>query len=469
MINILLNEWKGLFRNHLFLVLIAIFTFALLLTTYLGIVQNTKQIEAQNNAQQHIRKQWDEMDPTNPHRAAHFGSYAFKPISILNSLDEGINSVTGNVLRLEGHTQNNAMFSESSQSLLMSRFGKLKPSLLFQFIIPLFLIFLSFNSYVKERESGRLKLLLVQGASIENVVFSKVLSIWLIGLIMLLFSICIQFIFNSGYLEIDTIIRLLFFVFSYSLYYLILVQLTILISLKLKSATGALSLTMVIWVLWTIFLPKIIGNSVEKLSPLPSRVTFQKAMDLDRSKGIDGHNPSADREEELIKETLTKYNVNNLEELPVNFTGILMQADEEYGNKVWDKHFGDLYTQLQSQKMYYQLSGLFNPFISVQNLSMSTSGTDMFHHLNFLKQAENYRRFFIKKLNNEYAFGGAKTGDRDWKADSDFFQSVKDFSYQFPTFISFLRKYIVDIFALFIWFFVLLLSIRILSKKNPIL
>ena len=47
--------------------------------------------------------------------------------------------------------------------------------------------------------------------------------------------------------------------------------------------------------------------------------------------------------------------INSLEELPVNFTGILMQADEEYGNKVWDKHFGDLYTQLQSQKMYYQL------------------------------------------------------------------------------------------------------------------
>ena len=35
-------------------------------------------------------------------------------------------------------------------------------------------------------------------------------------------------------------------------------------------------------------------------------MAFQNAMDLDRSKGIDGHNPSADREEELIKETLTQ-------------------------------------------------------------------------------------------------------------------------------------------------------------------
>ena len=134
-------------------------------------------------------------------------------------------------------------------------------------------------------------------------------------------------------------------------------------------------------------------------------------MDVDRSKGIDGHNPSGDRKKELEQETLEKYNVNSLTELPVNFAGILMQADEEYGNEVWDKHFGSLYKQLESQKRVYQLTGFFNPFAAIQSLSMGTAGTDMFHHLDFLKQAENYRRIFIKTLNDEYAFGGAKTTD----------------------------------------------------------
>ena len=113
------------------------------MTTLLGILQNKNLIQSQKDAKEHIRKQWDDMGTSNPHRAAHFGSYAFKPTSILNSMDEGINAVTGNVLRLEGHTQNDVMFSEASQSLVMSKFGKLKPSLLFQFLIPLFLIFLS--------------------------------------------------------------------------------------------------------------------------------------------------------------------------------------------------------------------------------------------------------------------------------------------------------------------------------------
>ena len=90
------------------------------------------------------------MNPSNPHSAAHFGTYAFKPNSILNSLDEGVNAVTGLVLRLEGHKQNEVAFSEASQSLTVSKFGKFKVSLLFQFIIPLFLIFLAFSIYTSE-------------------------------------------------------------------------------------------------------------------------------------------------------------------------------------------------------------------------------------------------------------------------------------------------------------------------------
>lgn len=467
--NILINEWKGFFRNRLFLVLVCVFTAALLLTTYLGILQNNTQILAQKEAQEHIREQWDAMDPTNPHRAAHFGSYAFKPTNLLNSLDEGINAVTGNVLRLEGHAQNDVMFSEASQSLLISKFGKLKPSLLFQFIIPLFLIFLSFNSYIEERESGRLKLLLVQGASLKKIVFSKVFSIWTIGLVMLILTTFIQLMFNMYALGFDTIFRLILFVSSYACFYLILITLTVLLSLVFRSGTGALSLSIVIWVMWTVFLPKIIGNTVEKISPLPTRVEFQTAMDVDRSKGIDGHNPSGERKKELEEKTLAKYQVNSISELPVNFSGILMQADEEYGNDVWDKHFGALYQQLQIQKRNYQLSGVFNPFASIQSLSMGTAGTDMFHHLDFLKQAENYRRFFIKKLNDEYAFGGSKTGDRNWKADTEFFQSVKDFSYDFPLFLSFSYKYLLDILLLFVWCACLLFSLKYSSEKTIIL
>ena len=130
MTNIILNEWVGLVRNKIFLTLSFFFMFSLILVTALGVVQNNEQSKAQRQAREHIRAQWDQMEPSNPHRAAHFGSYAFKPVTVLNSLDEGVNSTTGNVLRLEGHVQNEMVYSEASQSLLISKFGKLKPSLI---------------------------------------------------------------------------------------------------------------------------------------------------------------------------------------------------------------------------------------------------------------------------------------------------------------------------------------------------
>ena len=122
---IFFNEWRGFLRNKLFLFFISFFVILLFIVTIFGIAQNNKQIKSQHDAHSYIRAQWDEMDPSNPHSAAHFGTYAFKPNSILNSLDEGVNAVTGLVLRLEGHKQNEVAFSEASQSLTVSKFGKL--------------------------------------------------------------------------------------------------------------------------------------------------------------------------------------------------------------------------------------------------------------------------------------------------------------------------------------------------------
>ena len=38
-----------------------------------------------------------------------------------------------------------------------------------------------------------------------------------------------------------------------------------------------------------------------------------------RSNGIDGHNPRGERRDALEKATLKKYNVDKLEDLPINF------------------------------------------------------------------------------------------------------------------------------------------------------
>jgi ABC-2 type transport system permease protein len=427
------------------------FVTVLLLSVFLGNYQNQIQTENYQTAQKHVRKQWESIKEMNPHGAAHYGTYIFKPTNLLSSLDEGVNSITGNVLRVEGHVQNEIVHSEASQMQTISKFGKLKSSLLLQFIVPILLIFLAFSSISNEKQSGRLKLLLLQGASPNQIMFAKTLSVWLYGVGLLTLSIALYAVFNVQNIDNKIIERTFFFFTSYSFYYFIISGLTVFFSARWQNPTLALTSMLGIWIVWTIFLPNILMSSVEKWHPLPSRNEMQTAMKEDRSKGIDGHNPSDEREKEFEKQVLKKYGVDSISQLPINFDGLVMQADEEYGNVVWDKHFGNLKTVLSQQKQTYQLGGVFNPFVSLQNASMGFTGSDNLHHQDFLVQVENYRRVFIKMLNDKHAFGGSKTGDWDWKADNAFFKSVPDFAYK-PTSISaILPNYILDVGLLAFW------------------
>ena len=449
MIVIILNEWKILFRNRSIVYVSLIFILSIISLAWMSNLQSENQSKAQAAAEKHIRSQWDNLEPMNPHRAAHYGVYVFKPISILNSLDDGVSSITGNVLKLEGHVQNEIVHSEASQSMTISKFGKLKPSIILQYVVPLFLIFLSFGSITNDKETGRMKLIALQGISPEKLILSKSISIWLYGLMLIMLSVFLQLLL--GPLALDTGLRLGLTFISYGLYYLIVVCLSTFISASFKNNTSAISLLLATWIVWTIFLPKIWGNTIEKVHPLPSRQNFIAQMKEDRSKGIDGHNPRDERRSKLEKEYLIKYKVDSLSQLPINFDGIVMQADEEYGNQVWDKHFGNNYLIYQKQKKLYQLSGLLNPFSSLQNLSMGFCGSDMIHHLDFLKKAEYYRRYLIKTLNDKHAHGGSKTGEWRWTVDNTFFRSVKTFDYQTMLIKNQIGNYLIDILALITW------------------
>ena len=467
MLTIILNEWKILIRNRGVVYITIIFVLSLVSIIWMGIVQNNNQKQIQISAQKHVRSQWDNLKPMNPHRAAHYGSYVFKPMSVLNSVDDGISAITGNVLKLEGHVQNEIMYSEASQSIALSKFGKLKTSLILQYVIPLFLIFLAYSAISSEKETGRLKILVFQGVSIFKLIFSKSISIWLYGVSLLIITISVQILLSS--IDFETLQRLSYIFVAYSCYYYIITCLATYFSASLKDNTSALSSILATWIIWTIFLPKIWGNTVEKLHPLPSRQVFKSAMKEDRSKGIDGHNPSDKRREKLKNKYLTEYNVDSLKQLPINFDGIVMQEDEEYGNLVWDKHFGNNYSIFKKQKKLYQLSGVLNPFASLQSLSMGFCGNDMVHHLDFLKKAENYRRYLIEELNDKHAFGGSKTGNWKWTVDSAFFKSVKEFNYKNPSIEDQISHYVRDIVFLLIWVIFTTILIRFYINKNILL
>lgn len=67
-----LNEWKWFLRNSLLRTLAVIFGVSLIVVTWFGLIQSQMQLDAQEEAHEHIRAQWDEMEPSNPHSAPHF-------------------------------------------------------------------------------------------------------------------------------------------------------------------------------------------------------------------------------------------------------------------------------------------------------------------------------------------------------------------------------------------------------------
>ncbi|MFN3999437.1 DUF3526 domain-containing protein [Algoriphagus sp.] len=426
---IIWNEWILLKRNPWFMGLTAVLTFIVGLTSYFGVAEAIKLKEMEAEAASHIRSQWDNQEAGNPHSAAHYGTYLFKPSSALTGFDEGVNGVVGKTLYLEGHRQNEIQYSEASQSLQISRFGKLRPSLLLQLIIPLLLIFLVFSAIRTERESDRVRILLVQGGDFRQLLFGKIIAYWLLSVLFLIITLSLQLILQMEQLTGEVILRTSLIGLGYAAFYWVISSLTAYLSANLRQAGTALSVMLACWIIWGVFLPKISGTLAEQLYQLPSRQEFSERMKADRAVGLDGHNPEKEKLAILKDSVLRKYQVETVEELPINFDGILMQADEEIGNVVWDKHFGDLYEVLRKQKTFTQVSSIPNPLQSLQSLSMGLSGTDYFHHADFMLKAEEYRRGFIKELNDKHAFGGSKTGDWKWAADQEFYRSLEDFTY----------------------------------------
>ena len=64
---------------------------------------------------------FNEQGEKNPHSAAHFSRMAHKPVAPLSSFDPGVSSFLGQVIWLEAHYRNPAMFRAAEDAPELSR------------------------------------------------------------------------------------------------------------------------------------------------------------------------------------------------------------------------------------------------------------------------------------------------------------------------------------------------------------
>lgn len=445
-----LHEWRCLLRSRRLFGLFVATLLILGLTTLWSAETDRRQAEAQREAARKSREDWLDQGAVHPHRMAHFGDFVFRPSGLLARFDSGIQASTGRVIRVEAHRQNSPLHSSRRAAGALGRAGRFDPAFLLQVLGPLVLLLLGGTTAVAERESGRLRWLLGQGVRAWPILFGRFLMLWTVGLTMLVVVFLGVVLSDGGELLSSQGGRLLGLLGLYTIFYGVVASLSVTVGVVARSGSAALVLVLAAWVLGVAVLPRVTASIASKVGPLPTREAFEVAMAKAREKGLDGHNPRDKRMAKLQEEILKKYKVKSVKELPIDFGGIRMQADEEFGYKVWDEHYGQLREIFEEQGRVAQGMALINPFQLVQFSSMTLAGTDLSHELHFLHDVEHYRRELIGALNHEHAYGRPRRVQGN-KASAEFFAGLDAYRHEPMPLEKALSSRIIEIGGLILW------------------
>ena len=450
---IIRKELKELWREGRIKLLAIIISMLLIVTTITGYNYNIRLRNMHVSAMQADRKVWESQPEKNPHSAAHFGFYLFKPVYVLSIFEPGVDRYTGSILYLEAHKRNSEQFSDIADDGDIARFGFLSPAFVLQFLLPLLIIVAGFNIISKEKENGNLSLLLTQGGSSKKIFLGKWLAVYtLIVLVVVPVFITCFILLAASYATAQNYIAASLLLFLYLLFYAIILNVVMYISALVKQAGTAFLYSMLFWMICFVLVPKLAANIAQEQSPLlTTNQVLQKFEELDRSHGASIHDLEGPTYKHLVDSMLKVYHVDSVSQMPVNMAGIRLDAGEQINT-----HDYEIITQTQLHKLNKQqqiinTAGVFSPFIVTNQISMALGNTDVYSHHHFTDAGEQYRRLYVNKMNRYIAYGsGLHEAFTSFKAGKELWKSVPKFHYQTLGLAS-LRHYYLSIIILLVW------------------
>ncbi|OCA74466.1 ABC transporter permease [Chryseobacterium arthrosphaerae] len=466
------KTWRDLFKGKQNLIITIIVLLFCMLSIGIGFTKYTGSFSKIKEYREEVREHWEHRPDKHPHRMAHYGFLVFRIGHPLNVFDSGLDDYLGNVIFLEAHKQNTANLSEAGSSGTLIRFGAFSSAFILQSIVPLIIIFLGFGLIVQERESATLKIISVQGASGRDIIWGKILGLWLFSLCFLVpvipvVSVAALMSETTG--PGDILIRLSFIMPAYMIYYFFISTLIIIVSANSKSTSSALICLIGFWLLFIIVLPKGVQFAAQNLFPAPSRIAFETNLEKDILKSGDSHNPDDPYFRKIKDSLLAHYKVKTTDELPFNYGGFVMKEGEKISSQIYISHQKELQSIYNRQQTLTDISGLINPAIAVKNFSMIATGTDFFSYTQFQKQAEKYRYEMAQHLNDlqikhisnikpEKGGPPAIIGKDNWK-------KFPDFNYQYTSVTDSLKAQPIPAAALVLWLIICVAAIEISGRK----
>lgn len=423
------EELRWLWRNGLTRAA-ALLMLALLLTaTLAAFEQRDAQEAARARAQATSDQAFLDQPERHPHRVVHYGQFALRPLGPLAFFDFGVDAYSGRLLYLEGHRQNSANFGDARQSSLLLRFGQLSPAFVLQLLAPLLIVFMAHAAIARERSGGSLRALRVQGLSVGQIVLGKLLAHSGVALALAAPALLALILIGAAHAAFGASVLL---AVLYALYLLGWVLLTLLASLLAPRPREALLAGLSLWVLLCVALPRLGADTIAAATPLPTRV----ATDIGVQKALaaigDSHNPDDPHFSAFRQAVLQRYGVDRIEDLPVNYSGIVMQEGERLTSELFEQEAEAVQQLERTQSAQLARLGWVSPLLALRPASMRLAGSDPDTHRAFLAQAEAHRYAFVQALNVLHAEQIQRVNDRDQKLSREQWQTLPRFEFVAP-------------------------------------
>ncbi len=441
------KELRIFLRNRIMIMMSAM-TIALLVAAVSVGLERSERFAAERAAAAKVdREVWDAQGERNPHSAAHFSRYAFKPVPAFSAFDPGVIDYAGLAVWMEAHNQNPAVFRRAEDVGGSFRLANLSPAWILQVIAPLLIFIALFASVAGEREDGTFKQMLATGARGGQIIASKIVGACLSLGAVLVPAVVIAAIVSAsagqGAPLPDESARAVGLAIVYIAYFTVVAFVAIGVSALCSRRRTAFLALMTIWIVSVLLVPRLGADAAAAFHPNPAPESLRAEL----SAASAAYWEDEAYQEEEKKAVLAQYGVETVEELPFNYAGFKLQQSEEHAHALFEKFYGRLDGFYAAQEGVLQLASLASPTLAVSRLSAGLSGADRRHHQAFTKATEAHRRKIVKALNDDMT-KNAGDANYGYMANAELWREIEDFTFAPPAFASFYRDYALSVFVL---------------------
>jgi ABC-2 type transport system permease protein len=410
------EEWRLWARSRVALMSGVIVVALVAVSSALTLLRVADETEARLARQAEAEAAFRGQPDRHPHRMVHYGHYAFRLPPPLAAFDPGVDAVTGQSIFLEGHRQNTAMFADARARPDLGGFAPLTPATLYQLLVPLLLIVIGHGLVLRERESGTLTLLLAQGQSGPAIVAGKALALaGVAGLLLLPLGGLAAWSVVSG----DAPLAAALLVGGYALYLAVWGALVLAVSLWVRQRSMALGILVFLWLLVALVVPRVGISAAGALVDVPGKIESDLVMLAEERALGDGHNAADPAFAALKQQVLARYGAERVEELPVNWRGVVARHSEQKLTDMMNRYAERRMQQEAAQSRIVTWFGLASPTLAVGAASRSLAGTDLATHHRFLRESEALRFDFVQGLNDLHATALAYADDAARSSDPE--------------------------------------------------